>query len=446
MGQSEASGSTLLRALASGRATLLLGQRHSPGLLDSLKRDIAAITDQPDSDDLVRLLSAVRDDSSLEGLRRAFEIHPVAPELVEVAENPWSYVLTSAVDPQVHEAFQRPGSSGRQLRVMFAGHAGTLARSGSTTLTLLRLFGALEERDPTYRPPTSDLELRKQTRLDLPLVLSELPRLIGPGGHLAVVGVGSDDWLDVETLALSCGDLPEGSVHWFSSHEQPIPTDELQSLFGDRLRLYTGSLASEFAVASTDSERAALDQARTQLLHPAGRQMTIRRGEESAVVAFSPDEWRRLSQIAVVLDDDVVQPPPLGEEEERQAFRDFLYRVQRIPDWAGVARGFLFEREAALSLLERVERELAAPRSVHATDAADLDDVSRRSSRLPILIQGAPASGKSRLLHWLAYQLRLRDHVVVYVLPTRGRGSFEQVERVCCVLEDKTRVSCAGVE
>jgi len=97
--------STLVQALSAGRAVLVLGQRHSPGLLDGLRLDVAAITGQTDSADLVRLLAAVTDDSSLEGLRRAFERRPVTPELLAIAENPWAYVLTSAIDPQVHEAF-----------------------------------------------------------------------------------------------------------------------------------------------------------------------------------------------------------------------------------------------------------------------------------------------------------------------------------------------------
>ena len=127
----DAAGSgALVRAMTGGRATLLLGQRHSPGLLDALRQDIAAITGESAEADLVRLLDAVRDDSALEGLRRAFEVHPVAPELIEVAGNPWSFVVTSAIDPQVQEAFQRLGLASRQLRVLFAGKTGTLARSG----------------------------------------------------------------------------------------------------------------------------------------------------------------------------------------------------------------------------------------------------------------------------------------------------------------------------
>ena len=444
-GNAEAANPTFVRALAAGRAVLVLGQRHSPGLLDSLKRDFAAITGQDDSGDFVRLLASVGDDSSLEGLRRAIERLPVAPDLLAIAENPWAYVLTSAIDPQVHEAFQRAGAPSRRLRVLFAGRAGTLARSGHGTLTLLRLFGALDERDVAYRPPASDLELRRRTTLDLALVLNELPVLIGPGGQLVVVGVGSDDWLDVETLALSCADLPEGSVHWFSSTEQPFSVGALEKHFGNRLRLYSRSLAEELAAMATEEEKEALDRAREQLVHPASRRITLRRNGTSATVTFSPQEWQRLSQVAIVLDDEVTyERPPIGEQQERQAFRDFIHRVQRVPDWEGVARGFLFKRDMASVLLERVERELTAPRSVHASDVAE-DKVTLRSSRLPLLIEGPPASGKSRLLHWLTYQLRLRGHLVAYVPSSKGRTSFAQIERVCRLLEERTRTSCAVI-
>ena len=191
----------MVRALAAGRATPILGQRHSIGLLDGLKDDLAAVTDKPPGDDLIRLLSSARHESALDGLRRAFDVRPVDEELLAVADNPWSFVLTSAIDPQVHQAFQR-GTSVRQLRVLFAGHAGTLTRSRSGTLTLLRLFGALEEREAAFRAPTSDLELRKRSRLEIALVLNELPLLIGPGGHLVVTGVGSDDWARCRRLGL----------------------------------------------------------------------------------------------------------------------------------------------------------------------------------------------------------------------------------------------------
>jgi hypothetical protein len=391
----------------------------------------------------VELLAAAHDDAALEGLRRAFERHRVASELLAVAENPWSYVITSAIDPQLHEAFQRTGAAGRQLRILFAGYAGTLARSTSGSVTLLRLFGALEERERKYRPPASDLELRRRTRLELPIVLNELPTLIGPGGLLVMSGVGADDWLDLESLALACADLPVRSVHWFPTSEHPIPTEELHRLFQNRIRLHDDSLAAELAAISNAEERDALDRARERIVHPASHYITLRRNHRPVTVTLSPSEWRRLSQVVAVLDDEVTtEPSPLNAEEERQAFRDFLYRVQRVPDWQGIGRGFLFERDAADGLVQLVERELESPRSVLASDAS-VDDVTVQLSRLPILVEGPPASGKSRLLHWLAYTLRLRGHPVVYGLPAKGRTAFEQIERVCRILEEKAGASCA---
>lgn len=437
--------STLVQALAAGRVVLILGQRHSTGLVDGLRQDIAAITGQEDTGDLLDLLAAVREDASIEALRRALERRPVTPQLLAIAGNPWAYVLTSAVDPQVHEAFQRVSAAGRQLRMLFAGHAGTLARSGRGVLTILRLFGALEERERTRRPPTTRTELRRRTRLELPLVLTELPMLVGPGGHLVIAGVGADDWLDIEALALSCADLPERSVHWFPTVEQPVPSQQLEEFFGERLRLYSRPLLDELTATSTAEERDALDRARDQVLNPSGHQITVRRPKTSDTISFSPAEWRRLSQAALVLDDTITEKPaPSTEEETRQAFRDFLYHVQRVPDWVGITRGFLFEREVGQSLLRLVSRELAAPRSVHASDTAQ-DEATKRSSHLPILIEGPPASGKTRLLQWLAYQLKLRGHVVAYIPPARGRTAFEQIERVCRQLEERTRVSCAVI-
>src|SRR5439155_1408889 len=161
-----------------------------------------------------------------------------------------------------------------------------------------------------------DLELRKRTRLELALVLNELPVLIGPGGHLIVAGVGSDDWLDIETLALSCGDLPDASVHWFASEEQPLDRTDLEELFGNRLRFHSGQLSNELATIASEEERAALERAREQLVHPGSRHITISRDGTQGTVTLEPQEWRRLSQVALVLDDEVTQTPrPLGEAE-----------------------------------------------------------------------------------------------------------------------------------
>src|SRR5581483_6169455 len=149
---------------------------------------------------------------------------------------------------------------------------------GRDGLAVHSLFGALEKRETAYAPPTTDVKLRRRARLELPLVLNELPRLVGPGGQLVIVGVGNDDWLDLEAVALSVTDLPEGSVHWFAAPEQPVAEDHLRELFGNRIQFHSRVLAEELAATSSDDDLAALSHAREQILHPASRQITVRRG------------------------------------------------------------------------------------------------------------------------------------------------------------------------
>jgi hypothetical protein len=54
--------STLVHALAAGRAILLLGQRHWPGLLDGFTLDVAATAGQNTAVDLMTVLAAGDDD------------------------------------------------------------------------------------------------------------------------------------------------------------------------------------------------------------------------------------------------------------------------------------------------------------------------------------------------------------------------------------------------
>jgi hypothetical protein len=53
----------------------------------------------------------------------------------------------------------------------------------------------------------------------------------------------------------------------------------------------------------------------------------------------------------------------------------------------------------AKALLSLVALEIATRRSVHASASPTSSDATQRTSRLPILIEGPPASGKTRLLH-----------------------------------------------
>lgn len=429
--------SGLLRALAAGRGVFLLGQEYAGAAMQDVLRDVAAVLKvQPATNVRSQLLENV-EAADVPNLRRAFDLHTPSEELVELATIPWSLVLTSAVDSTPIEAFRRATVGGRRLRLLFPGQTrGQLVKRAADSLTVVRLFGSLEEQDERFLPPLSRLALRQRQSFEVAAILHQLPSFVGPHGCLVVVGMSRDDWLDLDSLALACTDLPSGSLHWFGDDDPPAELGVL----GDVLVPHLGRLADVLSRQAGSREVVELDQARSRLIKPGARTVhaTFARGG-STTLQFTPEEWRNVSQVGLVLDDDAVAPvQPMSPEEERDAFRTFLRRPQHLPDFDGVSRGFIFERQVAPVILERIEAALTKLGSVHDV-AANAGDATRvyRSSRLPILLTGPPACGKSRLLHWLTYNLRVRGHVVLYVLTPAGRIHFESVERACRIIESK---------
>ena len=424
-------------SLAAGRAVLLLGQNHSPALKVNALRDIAAALRREPMQNLREQLVDHLDPSDLPNIRRAFSLHSPTSELLGITQQPWSMVLTSAVDSVATEALRQATSSGRRLRMLFpAQTTGQLPRANREALTVVRLFGSIEEQEDRFLPPLDRRELRQRQRFDVAALLNRLPDVVGPYGALAIVGVDDDDWIDLDDLSLACSQLPERSVHWFGG----TVTENMASDFGDTLVVHEDSFGSVLGRAAGSDAGRALEVARSALLRPGGRLLTLNpAGETSTPIRLTPEEWRNISQVGVLLDDNAISPSrALGVDEGREAFRSFLRHQQYVPDWESISRGFLFERDHGGTFVSEIERAIAALGSVRdrPSDGGPAGDGSR-GSRLPYLLTGPPASGKSRLLHWLAFQLRLRGHAVLYLLTPAGRVHFESVERVCRVIEMK---------
>lgn len=89
----------LISAVAAGRGVLLLGQDHSGGLVDEVLRDVAAALRSDKATDLrSQLVDRVKVDD-LPNVLRALSLHSADEQLIETVTQPWSMILTSAVDP-----------------------------------------------------------------------------------------------------------------------------------------------------------------------------------------------------------------------------------------------------------------------------------------------------------------------------------------------------------
>src|SRR6266571_4511491 len=179
MTNGERSERELVGALAAGRAVLLLGQNHSPALMTKLLSDIATAMNSDLQGSLRRQLVDRVELADLPNVRRALGLHSPPDELIEVTKQPWSVVLTSAVDTVATEALRQSTGPARRLRLLFPSQiAGQLARPGRDVLTVVRLFGSLEEQEERYLPPLNRLALRQRRSFDVAAVLRSLAGLV----------------------------------------------------------------------------------------------------------------------------------------------------------------------------------------------------------------------------------------------------------------------------
>src|SRR4051812_24793226 len=86
----------LVVALSAGRAVLLIGQRHTPGLADHLTRDVAAALSIPQAESLPEQMAAVEDADLLPALRPVYEQSAPDEALNALTENPWALAISSA--------------------------------------------------------------------------------------------------------------------------------------------------------------------------------------------------------------------------------------------------------------------------------------------------------------------------------------------------------------
>ncbi|MEU4620305.1 hypothetical protein AB0G04_10060 [Actinoplanes sp. NPDC023801] len=426
----------LLATIAAGRAVLVLGQRHTAGLVDELIRDVATLAGTAERPTLQEQLQALEMPSRIDQVRRAVARHEPGEDLLRIAKCPWSMTAVSAVDPLPIDALnQVGGDSGRRLRVLFPSQAKSLSASANpAVLTVVRLFGSTDEQVPANLPPLSAMALRQRRTFDVAPFLQQLP-FLAASGMVVIDGVGADDWVPIDTLALACGSLPAGTVHWFLGDEKPADPAELAE-FGDALVVHEGSLAGFLRdTAATDAGRKLAD-AQAAALSADDHVISYGRSGETSRIVLSAQEWRSMAQSVVILDDAATATPqPLSPDEMRTEFRRFLRGTQRPPDWSAIVRGFMFQRHITTEVTEAVEAALTVIGSVNPVESTEQYSVNY--SRRPILLTGPPASGKSRILHWLAVHLRQRGHVVLYVAPSAGRLKVEAIKQVCRVLQSR---------
>lgn len=429
-------------AITSGVATLLLGQAHTEELIRSICREYGSLNNTAGSVKTMPDLfaSTKGDPAALATIKALFETQSPSMGLLELASLPWSCVLTSAVDPVVFEAFFK-ASPGRQIIQLHGRQTANIARAHSRQhLNLVRMFGWIDP-DSEYAPPVSNEQLVQASLIEFPQTLGILPRLVGFDGTLVIEGMIDGDWIAgpaLETLNALVSVLPEGKVHWFSKSASSLPA----SLQG-RVFCYDDTFQDVLRNwKSSPSLVKELDKARAEILGTDSHVVTITRpdGKGTQKIEFSPSEWREIARVASIIDDRTIvesQKRYKTKEERLPALRKFLSTSHAgVPDWAAIGAGFIFERKAVAELIADALQDLKGNRPREPRSGQQRGQLIAK--RLPVILSGAPAAGKTVGLLLAAWKLQVKHgFFAMYLLRSTGRLNIVAIEKLCRLVEGK---------
>jgi hypothetical protein len=353
--------------------------------------------------------------------------------LLELASLPWMSVMTTAVDPLISQAFLSVGSQ-RRIVELGPGQLAAVPRARSGQLLyLIRAFGTPDAEGPG-RTPVSAAMLAEARMIRLPAVLAELPRLIGLHGYVAVEGISERDWLNEQALSALCvtlSSLPAGRVFWFG----PV-SDGVRSALAGKAHFEQGSLQDHLPEWAKDEHvQHSLGAARDRVFGIGDRVVTVEQEGRRTRIHLTGPEWRSISQIGSLIDDTTVSELQAQETGVRSDLIAYLRRSHAgVPDWTGPARGFVFEREHIASLIQAV-RAFVSERKTSILDSAE---DTRGVRRVPFIVSGPPASGKTLGLLHAAWTLRAAHRLcVLWLLPSLAGLNLTGIERVCRLLESK---------
>jgi hypothetical protein len=427
---------SLKAAVGRGEALLLLGQDYSPEVVDQVLVDAKELFGGGKAwTSLPEIYTSIGSDENTRGaVATLFENQQPPLALLELASMPWMAVVTSAVDPLISRALLSVGSQRRIVELGPTQLSSVSASRGRHMLYLIRAFGVSEMAGGSSSIPTSTPALAEARLIRLPTVIAAIPRLVGLHGYVALEGISQRDWLDEQGLTALCvtlSSLPPGRVFWFGP-----ASDQVRASLRGTARFEERSLQSRLHEWEKDeSTRNSLRQSRELVFGIGERVVTLEQNGRATQIRLTAPEWRSISRIGSLLEDSTVLELQAQERALKTDLVAYLRRSRAgVPDWSGPARGLIFERAQVRNLIEAVRAFIGERKA----SILDQGEESRGARRVPYLLSGPPASGKTMGLLQAAWTLRARCRLcAIWLLPGVSGLDTIAIEHVCRLLESK---------
>lgn len=420
----------LCQAIVGRKATLVLGQNHSPDLVSQILRAVTAITAGAHSATEIPKVFVHQEEAGVSYETATKLLTDADPDiaLIELMSLPWTSIVTSAVDNVFMSGIRSAGSMRRVVELGPEQTSVVANVHSAGTVHVIRCFGSVGG-GAHLDIPRSAQALMYARALKWPSVLSQLHRFVGLGGVVVVAGFTENDWVDEQgiiALASTLQLLPPGRCFWFGWSPVLVRTH-----FAGHIQFEEQPFTMLLRSWAVDNDTArSLQIARESVFGQDERLVTVRAGASSTCLRFTAREWRSIGQVVDVVDDHTLAKLHLQNPSERKGVRSYLRESHAgVPNWMGPAAGYIFERRSVSELIETVVRFLAGRKeSIH----------SARGRPEPFLLCGPPATGKTLGLLLASWRLRSKFGLcVMWLLRGAAGADFKAVEQVVRLFEEK---------
>lgn len=277
------------------------------------------------------------------------------------------------------------------------------------------LYGCLNQSMDEIKPPCSIFDFSTYTA-NASLLLNQIDReFLSPMGMFVIDGYDYDkDWMKDDVLFAVCKKLAKEQVFYFGFKDEYLQSKYIEKLVKDGIIV---PIKDSLISILEEAETAGLLENYVENINTNDLIISIA-GERRV---FPRKKLRNISRTCKVLDDFRFEFDAISSSEEKELFRDFLYRSSMEPVWEAFYYGMNIVREYENIAFNDIIGILNS------------DSLFKK----PIILYGQTGTGKSVALASLAYRIKVqKKYPVLFIDGKTTEPHREDIEQFCSWCDD----------
>lgn len=325
----------------------------------------------------------------------------------------WNGIITTSVDYFVEKMLRLEM---REVQPIYQyGKSLPYNFKSKQILHISYLYGCLNQSMDEIKPPCSIFDFSTYTA-NASLLLNQIDReFLSPMGVLVIDGYDYDkDWMKDDVLFAVCKKLAKEQVFCFGFKDEYLQSKYIEKLVKDGIIV---PIKDSLISILEEAETAGLLENYVENINTNDLIISIA-GERRV---FPRKKLKNISRTCKVLDDFRFEFDAISSEEEKELFRDFLYRSSMEPVW----EAFYYEMN--------IVREYENIAFNDIIGVLSSDSLFKK----PIILYGQTGTGKSVALASLAYRIKVqKKYPVLFIDGKTTEIHREDIEQFCSWCDD----------